>query len=98
MESVAVIGAKFEALQPGLDETMRRRWAATEAKALGHGGMTRVAEATGLSLPTIRRGVRELVSQAPVIPGRSRRKGGGRKPLVDKDPMLIAALEVLVDP
>jgi transposase len=98
MEAVAVIRAKYEALQAGLDETMRRRWAATEAKALGHGGITRVAQATGLSLPTIRRGVRELVAHTPVLPGRSRRQGGGRKLLADKDPTLIAALEVLVEP
>jgi DNA-binding transcriptional ArsR family regulator len=39
---------------------MRRRWAAVEARALGRGGLTRVSEATGLSRPTIRRGLREL--------------------------------------
>src|SRR5688572_23817707 len=98
METMDVIRSKYEALRGGLDEGMRRRWAATEAKALGHGGMMQVAKATGLSLPTIRRGVRELDAKIPHEPGRSRRRGAGRKALTDKDPTLIATLEALVDP
>jgi len=98
METTDVIRSKYEALRGGLDETMRRRWAAAEAKALGHGGMTQVAKATGLSLPTIRRGVRELADEVPHVPGRSRRSGAGRKPLLEKDPTLIATLDALVDP
>ena len=39
---------------------MRRRWAASEAISLGWGGIVAVAEATGLSRTTIRRGVAEL--------------------------------------
>lgn len=98
MEPVENIRTKFEALRVGLDETMRRRWAAAEARALGHGGATRVAEATGLSLPTIRQGLRELAAGTPLVPGKLRRPGGGRKALTDKDPTLIAALDALVEP
>src|SRR5215813_4194009 len=47
---------KYAALRAGMNEAMRRRWAAVEARALGYGGAKQVAEATGLSLPTIRRG------------------------------------------
>jgi len=89
---------KFEALRGGLDETMRRRWAAAEARALGHGGMRWVAQATGLSLPTIRQGLRELAAGTPLGAGRLRRPGGGRKALTDKDPTLVAALDALVEP
>ena len=42
---------------------MRRRWAASEAVALGWGGITDVSEATGLSPTTIRLGIAE--SRAP---------------------------------
>lgn len=98
MEAVEVIRTKFEALRGGLDERMRRRWAATEAKMLGRGGLSLVAEATGLSLPTIRRGLREMKAGVELVPGRSRRAGAGRKPLVQKDRTLLTELEALVDP
>jgi len=97
------IRAKFATLAPLLDERARRLWAAVEARAIGRGGIVRVAEATGLSRGTIRAGLRELDSPAPpdeegFSSGRLRRPGGGRKPLVDQDPDLLRDLEALVDP
>src|SRR5919112_1888220 len=53
---VQAIRAKFTSLEPVLDERVCRLWAATEARAIGRGGITRVAEATGLSRVTIRAG------------------------------------------
>src|SRR6266481_4127351 len=97
------IAAKFAILEPLLDERARRLWAAVEARAIGRGGVIRVAEATGLSRGTIRAGLRELDAPASIEEGRSpagrlRRPGGGRKPLVDHDPDLLDDLEALVDP
>jgi len=97
------IQAKFTTLAPLLDERARRLWAAVEARAIGRGGIIRVAEATGLSRGTIRAGLRELDNPAPPdeersSSGRLRRPGGGRKPLVDQDPDLLRDLEALVDP
>jgi transposase len=97
------IKTKFEALAPLLDERTRRRWAAVEARAIGRGGMTRVAEATGLSQTTIRAGLKELDAPSTSTPHlaaheRLRRLGGGRKALVDHTPALRTALEALVDP
>ena len=43
-----------------MDESLRRHWAAAEALELPWGGLSAVVEATGLSMTTIRRGVREL--------------------------------------
>ena len=43
----------YQALLPGLDERMRRQWAAAEAKGLGRGGVCLVSQATGLSRMTI---------------------------------------------
>src|SRR5438477_3170370 len=97
------IAAKFIILRPLLDERARRAWAAVEARALGRGGITRVAEATGLSRVTIRAGLKELdpprtpTGREPAT-GRLRRPGGGRKRLVDQDPVLLRDLEALVDP
>ena len=50
-EIIATIRNKYEALSPVMDEHVRRRWAACEALAIGWGGITAVAEATGLSRP-----------------------------------------------
>src|SRR6266511_2816107 len=101
MTDVAAIRTKFEALRPYLDERRRRLWAATEARALGRGGVAAVATGTGLRPNTIRVGVREL--EAPgVVPlvsdQRVRAPGGGRKPLTVHDPTLLRELEALVEP
>src|SRR5262245_29742536 len=98
------IRAKFEALRPQMTERLRRYWAAAEAAALGRGGITAVAAATGMSRTTITRGIRELGKpevpgrDTDLPPGRSRRRGGGRRPLAQTDPTLLADLEALVEP
>jgi transposase len=98
MDVVERLRAKYDALRPGMGEAMRRRWAAVEARALGRGGATRVAEATGLSLPTIRRGLRELDSGVPLQAARQRQAGAGRPPRAIEDPKLLHDLDALVDP
>jgi hypothetical protein len=94
---------KYTTLCPVMDERVRRQWAASEALALGWGGITAVAVATGLARNTIAAGIVEIGqrSQTPTpIPtlGCVRRPGGGRKPLTETDPTLLAALEALVEP
>ena len=68
-------------LSPVLNERTRRLWAASEAKAIGWGGVERVAEATGLSRPRIVRGLMDLAEQATnrrvLGDDRIRRPGGG---------------------
>jgi Rhodopirellula transposase DDE domain len=105
MQDAAVvegIRVKYLALSPVMDERVRRHWAATEAMALGWGGISAVAVATGLARNTIATGVRELTQrgeQADVtIDVRLRRPGGGRKPITEVDPQVLRALEELVDP
>lgn len=56
----AQVQAKYAALRPFLDERRRRLWAANEALALGRGGVTLVAAATGLARSTLGDGLREL--------------------------------------
>jgi transposase len=93
---------KFKALGPILNEQGRRLWAATEAMVLGQSGVSRVAQATGLSRPTIYAGIRELRGEPAAVPsrgqGRIRRAGGGRKKRVEHDPTLLEDLEALVEP
>lgn len=98
---VAAIRRKYRALSPEMDERRRRQWAASEAIELGWGGVTAVAKATGLSRPTITAGVRELKlpkKQRTAEALRVRRPGGGRRPLTETDPGLMAALEALIEP
>ena len=62
-----------------LNERQRRHFAALEAKELGHGGIKQVSEAFGISVVTIREGLRELEANDQLSPGRIRKEGGGRK-------------------
>lgn len=71
--------------------------AAAEALAYGHGGVSVVSRACGLSRVTITQGIREL-DGAPLPDGRVRRAGGGRKSLEARDGSLIGVLESLVEP
>jgi hypothetical protein len=100
--SVERIRVKYLALSPVMDERVRRHWAATEAMALGWGGISAVAVATGLARNTVAAGVRELAQrgeQADVtIDIGLRRPGGGRKPITEVDPQVLHALEKLVNP
>jgi hypothetical protein len=98
---VSRIQQKYQALRPEMDERMRRQWAATEARDLGWGGMTAVAQATGLSRVTITSGMRELELPLGEREGearRVRRPGAGPPRLAERDPELLAALEVLIEP
>ena len=82
---------------PYLNERQRRLYLAVEARGLGHGGVARVARATGVSRPTIRQGLRELTD--PIAASeRVRHPGGGRKKLTERDPTLLRDLEALVEP
>lgn len=97
------VRAKFIALRGVLTERSRRVWAATEARALGHGGVGLVERATGISRSTIQRGLRELECEleaggAALVPERTRRPGGGRRATVAKDAALLADLDALVEP
>ena len=100
MDDIGLIKSKFKALAPALNERSRRVWAATEARALGHGGIAAVSRATGISVSTIKRGLSELDSEEVAEPAceRVRRHGGGRKNALEKDATLLCDLEGLVEP
>ena len=93
----AEIAARYARIRPYLDERQRRLWLGVEAEALGGGGVSVVARATGADVKTVRRGEAEIESGAE--PGRRvRGPGGGRPALADTDAGLTPALEALVDP
>jgi hypothetical protein len=98
MGDLSAVRSRFRALEGVLDERSRRLLAAAESKAWGPGGISAVCQATGMSRPVIRQGLRELSEPAVHPAGRIRRPGGGRKKAREKDPTLVADLEKLVEP
>ena len=88
---------KYKIIGPHLDEKARRLWAATEAKSIGWGGITKVAKIANMSPITVRSGLQDIASGNLPI-NSVRRAGGGRKKLTEKMPDLLAALEQLVEP
>ena len=104
MNAVNQIRAKFEMLEPVMDERVTRLWAAAEALAIGRGGIAIVTQATGILPLRIRDGKAELKSlrlDPPVLAAKAqriRRAGGGRKALEFHDSGLLAALDSLIDP
>ena len=98
-EQVERIRHKYRALAPLLNERTRRCWAATEAQALGYGGISVVAEVMGIARGTIHAGLMEVQGRGTaVVPQRIRSFGGGRQHLTTKDPTLVDALNALVEP
>ena len=97
MDDYSELAAKFDVLWPLLDERARRLVAASEAMALGYGGVSRVRRACGLSRNVIAKGVRELQEGTVWPDGRIRRPGAGRKLATVSDPGLVASLEALID-
>lgn len=96
---LAHVRTRYLLVATTLDERARRTVAAAEALALGWGGISVVARATGLARSTISQGIAELQgTRAWAPPGHARRAGGGRKALTATDPALAAALEQLVEP
>jgi transposase len=88
---------KYLGMLTELDERGVRRWAAIEANAIGRGGISAVAKATGLSRVTIRKGIAELSAPEDLPPDRQRRPGAGRKSRQQEQPGLVHALRKLVE-
>ena len=88
---------KLKSVLPHLNEKQKRLLLASEAKALGWGGISRVAEATGVSRVTIHKALEEIKSH-PRVSERVRKPGGGRKGIDVYHPDLLRELESLVDP
>ena len=90
---------KFEVLAGVLDERTRRLVAAAEAQSMGFGGVTAVAQASGLSRGTVIRGMAELKTAPKSARGqRVRKEGAGRKRTIELDATLKRDLESLAEP
>jgi transposase len=91
---------RIKILLPILNEKQRRLYLATEAKALGYGGISQVSRVSGVSRLTISQGIKDRQEQSVMALDveRSRRKGGGRKKTVEIYPDILADLESIIEP
>lgn len=83
-----------------LSEKDRRRYAAVEAKKLGHGGITYISRVLGCAQSTVASGIAELetLSEQSGYDPRIRRAGGGRKSYAESIPGIDEAfLDVIED-
>jgi transposase len=87
----------FTTVLPHLNEVQRRVVAGAMSLALGHGGKSAVAEASGMSRNTVIKAEREV--EAGTLPSaRQRALGGGDVKAEEKQPGLLQALDELVNP
>ncbi len=97
MDEQVALARKLASILPQLNERQRRLVLAAEARALGHGGVTRVARAAQVSRTTVHAALAELDTAVPDS-DRSRRSGGGRASCQESDPTLLQDLEALIEP
>src|SRR6476646_3125557 len=95
-DSVALIRQRFDALESVLDEQARRRFAAAEARALRHGGVTLVSKVTGMhaarSIAESRRSSKTARRAKDVCGGRV-----GRRAKTEEYPTLLDDLQKLLE-
>ena len=83
-----------------LNEAQARWYVAEKVISLGRGGLKKMHELTGLSRPTILKGMKQLRSVqdlSKITEGKIRREGGGRKKLISLDPALVKDLTHIMD-
>jgi hypothetical protein len=101
MEIDQILSKKFEIVLPIFSERQRRLYLASEAMSIGHGGIKKVSLSSGVSTTTIRTAIKELKdSELPTEKDitRSRKSGGGRKPVTNKFPGLWEKIKHLLEP
>ena len=97
MKEIAIIKEKYASISGELNERSKRIWAASEANAIGHGGVTIVHKATNISRSTIHIGKKEILEGQSQATSRIRKQGGGRKSLESQNSDLIKELEAIAD-
>jgi transposase len=87
----------YHQMRTMLNEKQWRQYLAIEAKQ--RGSVSQVAREAGVSINTVKRGLRELEAGESYQPGeRIRKAGGGKKKLVETDATLLADLEQELEP
>ncbi len=96
VDAEAAIAERYRLMSAELNERQRRRFAASEARTFGYGGIAAAARACGLAENTVRKGLCELDQPESLGADRVRREGAGRPAAEASDPGLLDALRALV--
>jgi len=98
--NVEALRLRIGAVLPTLNEFQRRRYLSAEAQSLGRGGITLVNRLSGMSRQTLTDGIKELENPKAKMPegGKSRKAGGGRKPVWEENPKILVVLSELLEP
>ncbi len=81
-----------------LNEFDARHFIALWATEIGWGGVSEVSKLTGKSMNTIRKGISELSKLSKLKEnGRLRKKGGGRKKIIEKNPEIERIIENILE-
>lgn len=97
MDDDAKLAEKLRSILPYLNERQQRLLVAAEARSLGYGGVSQVSRVSGISRPTIHRGLRELEHEPEELL-LIRHSGGGRKRIEEIDATILNDLDQLIDP
>lgn len=98
MDPEQTVREKYLRLKENLSEQQKRLWAASEALSYGYGGVSIVHRATGLSRPTLNFGIREIKEGSSLKDKKHiRRPGAGRKKIEVEYPLLLTALNKLLE-
>jgi transposase len=94
------VASRIGTILPILNERQKRIFLASEAIALGYGGVTEVSKISGVSRVTITKGMNEIKEGVDIsdVSIRCRKKGGGRKKIIDKNPKILSVLEQMLEP
>lgn len=98
MEKIDEYKERYAKLFPELNERQRRLVAASDAMALGYGGIEVIHKASKLARNTIHKGIQELEKGEHLPEGRCRKVGGGRKRTSEKDKKLEEDLLLCIKP
>lgn len=98
MNQEDILLKKYQMLAPELNERTLRLFAAAEALSLGRGGISLVSRTLEISRDRISRGIKDIQLKKKLHPDNVRRKGGGRKKLLESDHTLKEDIEAFISP
>jgi hypothetical protein len=102
-----IIEKRIKSVLPSLNERQRRILLGAEAQSLGWGGIKKIHQLSGAHCHTISSGIGEIVSgmqetgqdtEHPIEKECIRKKGGGRKKEVEKNPKLLLDIMEIILP
>lgn len=97
MDNDSKLTEKLRSILPYLNERQQRLLLAAEARSLGYGGVSQISRLTGISRPTIYRGLRELDQESEGL-RQIRQSGGGRKRIEETDSTILGDLDQMIEP